>query len=150
MFALVDCNNFYVSCERLFRPDLKGRPVVVLSNNDGCVVSRSNEAKALGIPMGAPAFKFKDVFEKNEVKVFSAKFELYNFYSQNVSKIAQSYSPNSEIYSIDELFLDFHGFKYINLETYSVWSAICAKNCLIQFSSVVVVKGIVFSLFNSS
>ena len=120
MYALVDCNNFFVSCERALDASLEGKPVVVLSNNDGCAVSRSNEAKALGIPMGAPAFKFKDIFEKYEVKVFSAKFELYNFYSQNVSKIAQSYSPNSEIYSIDELFLDFHGFKYINLETYSV------------------------------
>jgi len=71
MYALVDCNNFFASCERVFRPDLNGKPVVVLSNNDGCVIARSNEAKALGIPMGAPAFKYRNLFEKNQVNVFS-------------------------------------------------------------------------------
>ena len=78
MYALVDCNNFFVSCERTLDKNLEDKPVVVLSNNDGCVISRSNEAKALGIPMGAPAFKYKDLFAKNNVQVFSAKFELYN------------------------------------------------------------------------
>ncbi len=120
MYALVDCNNFFVSCERTLDSQLEGKPVVVLSNNDGCVVSRSNEAKALGIPMGAPAFQYKNLFKEHDVKVFSAKFELYNYYSQKVSEISQSYAPNSEIYSIDELFLDFHGFKYVNLEEYCV------------------------------
>ena len=119
MFALLDCNNFFVSCERVLDPSLQEVPVVVLSNNDGCVVSRSNEAKALGIPMGAPVFKYRDLFEQHGVKCFSAKFEYYNFKSQQVSAIASEFSPNFEIYSIDELFLDFHGFKYFNLEEYS-------------------------------
>lgn len=118
LFALLDCNNFFVSCERTLDVSLEGKPVVVLSNNDGCVVSRSNEAKAIGIPMGAPVFKYRDLFEKHQVKAFSAKFELYNFRSQQVMKIASSYAPDFEIYSIDELFLDFHGFKYFNLEEY--------------------------------
>lgn len=119
MFALLDCNNFFVSCERVLDPSLENVPVVVLSNNDGCVVSRSNEAKDLGIPMGAPVFKYKDLFNNRGVKCFSAKFEYYNFKSQQVSTIAKKFSPNFEIYSIDELFLDFHGFKYFDLEEYS-------------------------------
>ena len=119
MFALLDCNNFFVSCERVLDSSLQDVPVVVLSNNDGCVVSRSNEAKALGIPMGAPVFKYRELFEQHGVKCFSAKFEYYNFKSQQVSAIASEFSPNFEIYSIDELFLDFHGFKYFNLEEYS-------------------------------
>ena len=101
MFALLDCNNFFVSCERVLDPSLQEVPVVVLSNNDGCVVSRSNEAKALGIPMGAPVFKYRDLFQQHEVKCFSAKFEYYNFKSQQVSAIASEFSPNFEIYSID-------------------------------------------------
>lgn len=121
MYALLDCNNFFVSCERTLAPTLENQPVVVLSNNDGCVVSRSNEAKELGIPMGAPAFKYKDLFAKHQVKVFSAKFELYNFYSQEVMKIAKSFVPKNayEVYSIDELFLDFNGFRYYDLYEYS-------------------------------
>ncbi|GGG54471.1 Y-family DNA polymerase [Epilithonimonas arachidiradicis] len=120
MYALLDCNNFFVSCERTLDPTLEDHPVVVLSNNDGCVVSRSNEAKELGIPMGAPAFKYKDLFAANNVKVLSAKFELYNFRSQQVMEMAKSFLPNGayEIYSIDELFLDFNGFKYFNLNEY--------------------------------
>ena len=119
MYALVDCNNFYVSCERTLDESLIGKPVVVLSNNDGCVVSRSEEAKKLGIPMGVPAFKYKNLFREQGVKSFSAKFELYNYYSQQVIKIAKSYVIDSEVYSIDELFLDMHGFKYVNLFEYS-------------------------------
>ena len=118
MYGLVDCNNFFVSCERTLDPNLEEKPVVVLSNNDGCVVSRSNEAKSLGIPMGAPAFQYRKLFEEHDVKVFSAKFELYNYYSQKVSEISKSYAPEYEIYSIDELFLDFHGFRFVNLESY--------------------------------
>jgi len=120
MYALLDCNNFFVSCERALKPELQEKPVIVLSNNDGCVISRSNEAKALGIPMAAPAFKYKDLFAANDVKVFSAKFELYNYYSQQVMKIAKSYVPLNafEVYSIDELFLDFRGFKYFDLYDY--------------------------------
>lgn len=120
MYALLDCNNFFVSCERTLDPNLNHQPVVVLSNNDGCVISRSNEAKALGIPMGAPAFKYKALFAEHNVKVFSAKFELYNFRSQQVMKMAKSFLPDDayEVYSIDELFLDFHGFEYFNLKEY--------------------------------
>ncbi|WP_126653137.1 Y-family DNA polymerase [Chryseobacterium aureum] len=118
MYALVDCNNFFVSCERTLDPDLEGKPVVVLSNNDGCVVSRSKEAKDLGIPMAAPAFKYKELFQKHDVKSFSAKFELYNYKSQQVINIAKSYVLEYEVYSIDELFLDLTGFKYINVHQY--------------------------------
>ena len=77
MFALIDCNNFYASCERVFQPHLNGKPLVILSNNDGCVIARSNEAKSLGIPMGAPAFKYKEIFQKNNVQIFSSNFTLY-------------------------------------------------------------------------
>ena len=87
MFALIDCNNFYASCERVFNPSLNGKPVVVLSNNDGCVIARSNEAKALGVPMGAPAFKFKDLMESGEVHVFSSNFALYGDMSNRVMTI---------------------------------------------------------------
>ncbi|GEJ47986.1 Y-family DNA polymerase [Chryseobacterium sp. ON_d1] len=118
MYALVDCNNFFVSCERTLDPDLEGKPVVVLSNNDGCVVSRSKEAKDLGIPMAAPAFKYKELFQKHDVKSFSAKFELYNYKSQQVINIAKSYVLDHEVYSIDELFLDLTGFKYIDMYEY--------------------------------
>ncbi|OCA69533.1 SOS mutagenesis and repair protein UmuC [Chryseobacterium artocarpi] len=118
MYALVDCNNFFVSCERTLYPELEGKPVVVLSNNDGCVVSRSKEAKDLGIPMAAPAFKYKELFKQHDVKCFSAKFELYNYKSQKVIDIAKSYVLDYEIYSIDELFLDLTGFKYIDIHEY--------------------------------
>jgi len=118
MYALVDCNNFFVSCERTLNPDLEGKPVVVLSNNDGCVVSRSKEAKDLGIPMAAPAFKYKELFQKHDVKSFSAKFELYNYKSQQVINIASSYVLEYEVYSIDELFLELTGFKYIDIHEY--------------------------------
>lgn len=109
MFALVDCNNFYASCERMFNPSLNGRPVVVLSNNDGCVIARSNEAKALGIPMGAPAFQIQLLVERNEVAVFSANFPLYGDMSRRVMTILSGYSPEQEIYSIDECFLNLTG-----------------------------------------
>lgn len=115
MFALVDCNNFYASCERVFRPDLEGKPIVVLSNNDGCVIARSNEAKALNIPMGAPAFEYAKVFEQYDVKVFSANFALYGDMSNRVMSILSGYSPDVEIYSIDEAFLKFNGFTHFNL-----------------------------------
>jgi len=116
MYALIDCNNFYASVERVFSPDLKNKPVVVLSNNDGCVIARSNEAKALGIPMGAPAFEYESLFIKNQVKVFSANFALYGDMSQRVMDILSSYSPEIEIYSIDEAFLKFDGFEHFNLQ----------------------------------
>ncbi len=118
MFALIDCNNFYVSCERVFNPKLNNKPVVVLSNNDGCAISRSNEAKALGIPMGAPAFKYEKVFRKNNVEVFSSNFPLYGDMSIRVMSILSRFTPNIEIYSIDEAFLKFEGFDNYDLESY--------------------------------
>lgn len=106
MFALVDCNNFYASCERLFRPDLRHMPIIVLSNNDGCVIARSNEAKALGIKMGEPYFKIKGFCKKNNIVAFSSNYALYGDLSHRVmSEIADAW-PDIEIYSIDEAFLD--------------------------------------------
>ena len=118
MFALVDCNNFYASCERVFNPKLDKKPIVILSNNDGCVISRSNEAKALGIPMGAPAFKYNPIFKKNKVHVFSSNFPLYGDMSSRVMSILSKHTPNIKIYSIDEAFLEFKGFENYNLEDY--------------------------------
>ncbi len=118
MFALIDCNNFYVSCERVFNPKLNEKPVVVLSNNDGCAISRSNEAKSLGIPMGAPAFKYEELFKKNNVKVFSSNFPLYGDMSNRVMSILSKFTPNIEIYSIDEAFLKFDGFENYDLVSY--------------------------------
>jgi DNA polymerase V len=118
MFALIDCNNFYASCERLFRPDLIGKPVVVLSNNDGCVIARSNEAKEVGIPMGAPAFEYEKIFIEKQVHVFSANFALYGDMSQRVMNVLADYSPDMEIYSIDEAFLKLKGFDQYDLQKY--------------------------------
>lgn len=118
MFALIDCNNFYASCERVFRPDLNGKPVVVLSNNDGCVIARSNEAKDVGVPMGAPAFEFEKLFQEKKVQVFSANFHLYGDMSNRVMSILSAYSPEIEIYSIDECFLKLEGFENFNLQDY--------------------------------
>ena len=118
MFALVDCNNFYASCERVFRPDLVGKPIVVLSNNDGCVIARSNEAKDVGVPMGAPAFENEELFRKNNVHVFSPNFALYGDMSNRVMTILSSYAPEIEIYSIDEAFLQLAGFELYNLQNY--------------------------------
>ncbi len=111
IFALVDCNNFYVSCERIFNPRLQGRPVVVLSNNDGCIVARSNEAKALGIGMGVPAFEVEKILEENNVEVFSSNYALYADMSGRVMKTLSMFTPDIEIYSIDEAFLNLAGFK---------------------------------------
>ena len=116
MIGLVDCNNFYVSCERVFDPSLNSKPVIVLSNNDGCAISRSNEAKALGIKMGAPAFSIKDVIEKNDVKVFSSNYALYGDMSRRVMSFLAGYAPEMEIYSIDEAFLYFKGIPENTLE----------------------------------
>jgi len=105
IFALVDCNNFYASCERVFDPRLKGRPIVVLSNNDGCIVARSNEARALGIPMGIPFFESKAVIQKHDVAVFSSNYQLYGDMSQRVMDSLRLFAPDMEVYSIDEAFL---------------------------------------------
>lgn len=109
MFALVDCNNFYVSCERIFNPSLEGKPVVVLSNNDGCIISRSNEAKALGIKMGEPFFKQQQLMEQNKVMVYSSNYPLYGDISQRIMNTLRLFSPMVEIYSIDEAFLELSG-----------------------------------------
>ena len=108
-YALVDCNNFYVSCERLFRPDLRAVPMVVLSNNDGCVVSRSNEAKALGIGMGEPFFKIRDLVQAHGVLAFSSNYALYGDVSARVVRVLRGLAPRLEVYSIDESFLDLAG-----------------------------------------
>ena len=105
-FALVDCNNFYASCERVFEPKLEGRPIVVLSNNDGCIIARSNEAKALGIKMGVPYFKLKNLITQNGVVVKSSNYPLYGDMSSRVMKVIGEYSPVHEVYSIDESFID--------------------------------------------
>jgi DNA polymerase V len=111
MFALVDCNNFYASCERVFQPSLNKQPIVVLSNNDGCVIARSNETKALGVPMGAPAFKYQEMFKKNNIHVFSSNYALYGDMSARVMNLLAEFTPDIEVYSIDEAFLKFEGFE---------------------------------------
>ena len=111
IFALVDCNNFYASCERVFNPKLEGRPVVVLSNNDGCVVARSNEAKALKIGMGVPAFEVADLIKKHDIQVFSSNYTLYADMSRRVMETLATFTPEIEIYSIDEAFLNLAGFE---------------------------------------
>ena len=103
--ALIDCNNFYASCERVFNPSLKNKPIVVLSNNDGCIIARSNEAKSLGIRMGHPFFKCKSIIESNKVQVFSSNYTLYADMSNRVMSIIKSFFPDTEIYSIDEAFV---------------------------------------------
>ena len=113
--ALIDCNSFYVSCERLFNPSIIKKPVVVLSNNDGCVISRSNEAKILGIKMGEPYFKIKKIVKKNNVKVFSSNYSLYRDISKRIMKTLKQFSPQIEIYSIDEAFLNLSSIKDENL-----------------------------------
>lgn len=119
MFALADVNSFYASCECVFRPDLKGRPVVVLSNNDGCIIARNNEAKKLGIPMGAPYFKMRTQFEKQNVATFSSNYSLYADMSTRVMTILEEMSPSVEIYSIDEAFINLHGVRNCqNLEDF--------------------------------
>lgn len=111
MYALVDCNNFYASCERVFQPQLNGKPIVILSNNDGCIISRSDEAKALGIPMGAPEFKVRQELKEKNILVFSSNYPLYGDLSNRVMKILEGFTPHVEPYSIDEAFLNFDGFK---------------------------------------
>ena len=118
MFGLIDCNNFFVSCERVFEPGLRNRPVVVLSNNDGCVVARSNEAKQLGIGMGVPVFQVKNIIEKNRVAVFSSNYSLYGDMSSRVMATVARFVEETEVYSIDEAFLSFSGFERYDLAGY--------------------------------
>lgn len=116
MFALIDCNNFYVSCERVFNPALNGKPVVVLSNNDGCVIARSNESKALGIKMGVPAYQIQDLIKLHDIAVYSSNLKLYGNMSDRVMNIIKEYVPATEIYSIDEAFADLSGISLSKLE----------------------------------
>ena len=116
MIALLDCNNFYASCERIFRPDLILKPVIVLSNNDGCVIARSNEVKKMGIPMGIPLFKIKELVRKNQINLFSSNFALYGDISNRIMNIIKNDIPNTEIYSIDEAFLDFDSLNNYKLK----------------------------------
>jgi DNA polymerase V len=106
LFALVDCNNFFASCERVFNPKLNGKPIVILSNNDGCIIARSNEAKKLGIPMGAPVFEYRNILERHDVNVFSANFHLYGDLSNRVMSILKGIARDVQVYSIDEAFID--------------------------------------------
>jgi DNA polymerase V len=124
--ALVDCNNFYVSCERVFRPDLKNTPIVVLSNNDGCVVSRSNEAKALGIKMGQPWFQCKELVEEHGILGLSSNYALYADLSNRVMSILSTYSPRKEVYSIDECFVDLTGTPKLKEVSYQIRERVVA------------------------
>ena len=118
MFALVDCNNFYASCERVFNPNLQGKPVAILSNNDGCVIARSDEAKDLNLPMGAPIFKWESFCKANGIHVLSSNYPLYGDMSSRVMEILKQFTPDIEVYSIDESFLEFKGFDNYDFNDY--------------------------------
>jgi DNA polymerase V len=120
MYALVDCNNFYASCERVFQPQLVGKPIVILSNNDGCIISRSDEVKALGIPMGGPEFKVREELKQKNVHVFSSNYALYGDLSNRVMKILEGFTPTIEVYSIDEAFLNFNGMNISDYQEYGI------------------------------
>jgi len=134
--ALVDCNNFYVSCERVFRPDLINTPVVALSNNDGCVISRSNEAKALGIKMGQPCFAIKDFAQEHGVLALSSNYALYADMSNRVMNILHEFAPRQEVYSIDESFLDLTGIQQLRGVSYQI------KKTVMQWTGIPVCVGI--------
>jgi DNA polymerase V len=129
IFALVDCNNFYASCERAFNPRLENKPIVVLSNNDGCIIARSNEAKKLGIPMGAPFFQWRQFCKKNGVYVFSSNYALYGDMSQRVMNILKSFCPDMEIYSIDEAFLSLDALSNMDLVSFATRVRTTIKDC---------------------
>lgn len=120
MYALVDCNNFYASCERVFQPQLNGKPIVILSNNDGCIISRSDEAKALGIPMGAPEFKVRQELKEKNILVFSSNYPLYGDLSNRVMTILEGFTPHVEVYSIDEAFMNFDGVSIADFHDYGL------------------------------
>jgi len=139
MIAMVDCNSFYASCEQVFRPDLWGKPVVVLSNNDGCIIAANKEAKALAhIPMFEAVFKIKDALIKNNVVFFSSNYTLYGEMSQRVMNILQNFSPHIEVYSIDEAFVDLTGMSHIDLNNYGF----LIKNRIYQYTGLPVGVGI--------
>ncbi|MDG2443956.1 MAG: Y-family DNA polymerase [Flavobacteriaceae bacterium] len=118
MYALVDCNNFYASCERVFNPSLQNKPVAVLSNNDGCIIARSDEVKKLNLPMGAPIFKWKNFCKHHKITVLSSNYPLYGDMSARVMTILEQFSPNVEVYSIDEAFIDLTGFNHHDFNAY--------------------------------
>ncbi len=118
MYALVDCNNFYASCERAFNPNLRNKPIAILSNNDGCVISRSDEAKVLNLPMGAPIFKWEAFCKANNILIYSSNYPLYGDMSSRVMDILKQFTPNVEEYSIDEAFMQFKGFEGYDFEAY--------------------------------
>lgn len=119
MYALADCNNFFVSCERAFRPDLEGRPVIVLSRNDGCAIARSNEAKRIGIKMGDPLFKIRDLVEQHNIAIFSTNMSLYADFSRRVRAVLRESAPFIEVYSIDEAFLDLRGIENVDFDRFA-------------------------------
>jgi DNA polymerase V len=138
MFALVDCNNFYASCERVFNPNLQHKPIVILSNNDGCIIARSDEAKKLGIPMGAPIFKYRTLIANHNVKVFSSNYSLYGDMSSRVMSILKQFTPDIQVYSIDESFLKLEGFEGYNLTDYGM----SMKNRILKWTGIPTCAGI--------
>ncbi len=120
MYALVDCNNFYASCERVFQPQFNGKPVAILSNNDGCIISRSEEAKTAGVKMGVPEFKIRELVKEKNIKIFSSNYPLYGDLSERVMKILEGFTPNIEVYSIDEAFMNFDGVKISDFNEYGL------------------------------
>lgn len=138
MIALVDCNNFYASCERVFNPNLQHKPIVILSNNDGCIISRSDEAKKLGIPMGAPIFKYRSLIANHNVKVFSSNYSLYGDMSSRVMSILKQFTPDIQVYSIDESFLKLEGFEDYNLTDYGM----LMKNRILKWTGIPTCAGI--------
>lgn len=138
MIALVDCNNFYASCERVFNPNLQHKPIVILSNNDGCIISRSDEAKKLGIPMGAPIFKYRSLIANHDVKVFSSNYSLYGDMSSRVMSILKQFTPDIQVYSIDESFLKLEGFEDYNLTDYGM----LMKNRILKWTGIPTCAGI--------
>lgn len=139
--ALVDCNNFFASCERVFQPYLRGKALVILSNNDGCIIARSNEAKALGIPMGAPFFKWKSIIEQHSVHVFSSNFRLYGDMSRRVMGILQQMVEDTEVYSVDEAFVNFDEKLAVVSDLYGHYM----KNTVYQYTGLPVSVGIATS-----
>lgn len=137
MYALVDCNNFYASCERVFQPHLVGKPIVILSNNDGCIISRSDEAKALGIAMGAPEFKVRQELKVKNIQVFSSNYPLYGDMSHRVMKILEGFTPHVEPYSIDEAFMNFDGVPITDYHDYGLQM----KSRIMQWLSIPVSVG---------
>lgn len=138
MIALADANNFYCSAERVFNPSLKDQPIIVLSNNDGCVISRSNEAKQLGIKMAEPLFQVKYLCNKHNIKIFSSNYSLYGDMSQRIMQSLEYFTPELEVYSIDEAFLNLSGFEYLNLYNY----ARKIKNTIEKWTGVPIAVGI--------